>query len=193
MQDLLAGNYLASAKSVSTGFVPVIDPTLSIASQIGPTATGGTFTINGAPVTYTAGQSIDSILSQLNSISGVNAVFNDTTYEFEIYSNTPLTYAGTGGDNFKWAHLESFLVSTMPINDPNAENQAQVEYGAEALNANYATPPTGPNSLAFLIMPSSTGVITVNGVQVPWNNTQSLNTIFSSTAPFIPYYRTCYN
>jgi len=187
-QNLLAGNYLASAKPVSG---VAVNPTVPISNSnatggIGAAATGGSFTINGTTITYTAANSIDDILTDLNGISGVNAVFNANTNLFEIYSNTPLTYVGTGGDKFKWANLESILVSTMPMNDPTAENQAQVEYGAESLNANYQTPPNGPNSLAFLVTPSITGVITVNGVQVPWNNTQSLNTIFSSTAPFIP-------
>ncbi len=145
IQNLLAGNYLTSANQVAAG---VVDPTLSISTQIGAAATGGTFTINGAPVTYTAAQSIDAILGQLNAISGVNAVFNDTTKKFEIFSNTPLTFVGTAGDKFKWGHLESVLISTVPINNILSENDARVDYGNEPLNANYSIPGppiTGPN------------------------------------------------
>jgi len=183
VQNLLAGNYLTSANQVAAG---VVDPTLSISTQIGAAATGGTFTINGAPVTYTAAQSIDAILSQLNAISGVNAVFNATTKKFEIFSNTPLTFVGTAGDKFKWGHLESILISTVPINNILSENDAMVDYGNEPLNANYSIPGppvTGPNSLAFLVTPSSNGVFSINGTQVSWNNSQTLNTILS-TAPF---------
>jgi flagellar hook-associated protein FlgK len=186
IQNLLAGNYLATANPIHS--VPpaptglYVDPTAPLSPTI-PTALGGSFTINGTTITYTntgVTGTVDYILSQLNGISGVNAVFNATTNKFEIYSNTPLTFVGTGGDKFSWANLESFLVSTMPMNDTTAENQAQVEYGNEPINANYPTPPTGPNSLAFLVTPSSTGVIIVNGVQVAWNNTESLNDIFTS-------------
>src|SRR5665213_510797 len=173
IQNLLAGNYLASSNQVSFG---VVDPSQSVSSQIGVTATGGTFTINNGAtttITYTAGQSIDSILSQINAISGVNAVFNATTKKFEIFSNTPLTFVGTAGDQFKWANLESVLISTVPINNTLSENNAKVDYGNEPLNANYsiAGPPvTGPNTLAFLVTPSSNGVFSVNGTQVTWNN-----------------------
>jgi len=183
IQTLLAGNYLTSSNAVAAG---VVDPTLSVSSQIGVTATGGSFTINGTTITYTAGQSIDYILSQLNGISGVNAVFNSTTKKFEIFSNTPLTFVGTAGDKFKWANLESVLISTVPINNTLSENNAIVDYGNESLNANYSVagpPVTGPNTLAFLTTPSLNGVFTINGTQVTWNNTETLNTILS-TAPF---------
>jgi hypothetical protein len=125
-------------------------------------------------------------LSQLYTISGVNAVFNSTTKKFEIFSNTPLTFAGTLGDKFKWGHLESVLISTVPINNILSENDAMVDYGNEPLNANYSIPGppvTGPNSLAFLVTPSSNGIFSINGTQVTWNNSQTLNTILS-TAPF---------
>jgi flagellar hook-associated protein 1 FlgK len=187
-QNLLAGNYLASSNQVSFG---VVDPSQSITSQIGVTATGGTFTINNGAITtitYTAGQSIDFILNQINAISGVNAVFNATTKKFEIFSSAPLSFVGTAGDQFKWANLESILISTVPINNTLSEKDAKVDYGNEALNSNFsiAGPPvTGPNTLAFLVTPSSNGVFSVNGTQVTWNNTETLNTILS-TAPFPP-------
>jgi flagellar hook-associated protein 1 FlgK len=182
LQNLMAGNFLGSATAVPvTPPLVTIDPTKSLLSQ-GLSATAGisSFTLNGVyTISYTDANSIDDILNKINTtVPGVSAVFNDTTLEFEIYSSTPLTFVGTAGDKFKWAHLASVITSTMPINNPLAESDPQVDFFDIPLSANYsfnAPPVEGPNTLAFLISPSSNGSFTVNGTTVKWNNDQILD------------------
>jgi hypothetical protein len=128
-------------------------------------------------------------LSKINGVVPNNyAVFNDTTKKFQIYSSSPSTFQGTAGDDFKWAKLQSVLTSTMPINNTLANGLPQVDASNESLAANYvyALVPDGPNSLAFLVTPSSNGTFSVNGTQIKWNNSENLAQIMTGPPATLP-------
>jgi flagellar hook-associated protein 2 len=65
-----------------------VDPTADLATAgLRTTPTAGTFTINGVPITYNAGDSLNTLISNINSSSaGVTAVYD--TYEDQIVLNS---------------------------------------------------------------------------------------------------------
>jgi flagellar hook-associated protein 2 len=67
----------------STG-IGRIDPTADLSTQALTTPiTAGTFTINGVPITYTSGESLNNLIGNINSSSaGVTAVYD--TYEDQL-------------------------------------------------------------------------------------------------------------
>lgn len=188
LPSMLPNSYLSSRGQLSAA---AINPTAAVSTQIAG-VTGGSFSLNGTTVTYTAGSTIQQILASMNGISGVYAVFNDSTKVFEIYSNTPLTFQGLTGDKFVWAQIESVLTSTMPINNPLASGDPQVDDFDEPMNANYsfnAPPVLGPNSLAYLtppVNPENGGYVSVNGVQTKWYNTETLTTVMNAVKAATP-------
>jgi flagellar hook-associated protein 1 len=186
--SLLASSSVQSNNPINkAGFT--VNPTATIASQIVPAVpasyfntipNGGSFIINGVTISYTTANSINDILNKINSsVTGVYAVFNDTTQEFDMYSNGNITVTEVGADNFiSWANVKSTLTSTITLNNSFAPTEPDI-VSANALDSNVPAgflgdTPLGPNTQAFFVTPSITGTFTVNGTQISWNDNEPL-------------------
>ncbi len=152
---------------------------------IGNIATPGT-------LYYQLNQDIGQMAAQVNSISQLGYTANGTT-NVPFFNSDPDndgdvdagigTNADSGTDNINW--LSGIQVG---ITDPNniANTAAFV---SSVQNMNNASTTIDPSQILssdqaagdFLVTPSSaSGTITINGVNINWNNTQSINQILQN-------------
>lgn len=182
LPTILANNFIESNPGVNLG--GTVDPTQPIGTQSFAVApNGGSFTVNGVTITYTTANTIDDVLSMINSsVPNVYAVFNSTTQQFFMFSNNPITIAEIGGDNFTaWGNIHNVLTSTIRVNNGFAPTSPNIVFGGANSALNSILPGvafnSGPNSQAYRVTPSASGTFTIDGIQFNWNNTQSLSTI----------------
>lgn len=113
---------------------------------------GGTMTINGTTVNIAASDTIDNVISNIHSLTGLDAsVVNG---RFTIDSTNPITIASGSSSFFQQAGLA----------------------------ASSATTTTSANAVG-LLDPTATlatgGSLTINGVQVDYDTTDTLNTVLA--------------
>jgi flagellar hook-associated protein 1 FlgK len=192
LPSLLANNFMTSQSTVGT---PPVDPTATLLSQALDVTPGtSSFTLNGVTISYTETNSINDILNEINTnVTGVYAVFNTVSSEFNFYSANPITYVAGAGDGFTWASLQNAMIGSFDMNNVSAPNPKALIDIYSALDAStsiYRAPSTyGPNTQGFLVTPGASGSFTVsyvNGLGVPtntvvqWNNSQTLDQILSA-------------
>ena len=197
LPNLLADDFVESDNLVGTGLNPAIPLNSPLQGAFAAPVTGPAgsyFTINGVNITWAPTHSIDDILARINkNVPNVYAVFNSSTSQFFMYSNNPITFGPTQIGNFTtWANIANAVTSTIRMNNYNSPDMPLIDAaepppgfpffgipGAAPMNSTIAgsVPDTGPNSVAFKVVPSESGVFTINGDTFVWNNTMSLSQI----------------
>ncbi len=206
LPNLMADNFVESNDAV----IPqgaTIDPTQAISTQVVGADAGGQFMVNDTTITWTSiatptdPASIDQLLSQINGVSNVYAVYNDTTNQFYMYSDNPIQITNISGNFTTWANIANVLTSSIQMNNYEAGLTPLIDSGPFGTNTDawpmdstipYNYPPglqaqqtLGPNSIAFKVVPSTNGVFTINGNTFVWNNGMSLNAVVNSLGSLI--------
>ncbi len=187
LPNIMADNFVESDISIGAG----INPAEAIGAQNFNTApsAAGEFTVNGVAINWTNTESIDQILSQINSVSNVYAVYNATTNQFYMYSDNPITITNVSGNFTTWGDIANVLTSSIQMNNYEAGDTPLIDAGP-FFGGNPAASPmdstvpdsapyydTGPNSIAFKVVPSASGEFTINGQDFSWTNKMSLNQV----------------
>ncbi len=187
LPNLLANNYMVSQPQMNSVFGN-IDPTQpmnstaatalngtgSNSTNFNGTITPGTFTIDGTTINFTANESLQTIINQINSlVPNVDAVFNYTQQKIYILSAQPVVMNdGTGDFKAGISYLQNVLTSSFQMNNGVTTADPAI---------NYFTPMNTPyNTQAFQVTPSSTGIFTINGITFTFSNTQSLQQLLGN-------------
>ena len=114
-----------TASVTSTVGLGRIDPTADLSTAgLGTALTPGTFTINGVPITYTAGDSLNTLISNINSSSaGVTATYD--SYEDQMV----LTSTQAGPQNITVADGTGNIATALGL----TSSQSQLQAGKPAL------------------------------------------------------------
>ena len=163
-----------------------------VASGFAAPVTAGTFTVNGKPVTITAGDSLQTVFSSIAAATGntVTASYNAATDKISLTSNDPAQplVLGNAGDT------STFLqAANLANNGSGAVISSSAVGGTKAF-----TPHTGLNTLitgdgssveqlgslaaSGFSTAITAGTFTLNGKQVTLGANDTLQTVFNSIA-----------
>ena len=188
LPNLLANNFVESGNQMAApGSINPATPVGGQAWAAGPTS--GQFTVNGVPINWATTDSIDAILNRINTlVPNVDAVFNQSTSQFFMYSNIPIKIVNVSGNFTTWGNIANALTSTIRMSAYEAPNQPLIDptelpvaFGGNPLaspmdsNVVGSSPNLGPNTIAFKVVPSPNGVFTINGNTFVWNSNMSLD------------------
>jgi flagellar hook-associated protein 1 FlgK len=201
LPDLLTDDRIESFQAMNSG-LGKIDPTQAMNSTTNtglngnvtstnstnfstiPSA-GGIFTVNSTNVTYTSGQSIYTILDNINaSDPNVEAVFNYKTQKIYIVSNNTVNIKSVAGNVFGFAGLRNLVSSTIRMNNGFTPQDLAIDAGSPVYSAVTSPLDSANNTQAFKVTPSTSGSFQVNiydnvtgitkTVTINWTNKQSL-------------------
>ncbi len=195
LPNILADNFVESDNQIA---VPgSINPATPIGAQVfaSPVSATGSFRVDGVLISWNNTQSIDTILAAINgnpNLKNVYAVYNASTSQFYMFSNNPIQITNVTGNFTTWGNIANVLTSTIRMNNYEAPDMPLIDaselppgppfFGKPAAAPMDSTVPgsnadTGPNSIAFKVVPSTSGVFTINGNTFVWNNNMSLNQV----------------
>jgi flagellar hook-associated protein 1 FlgK len=184
LPNLLTNNDIQSYRNIDSNFPAntTIDPTQALNSAtvtalniVGSNSTdfattpaaAGSFTVNSATVTYTAGESIYNILDAINSADPtVHAVFSYTDQKIYMLSSKAISVKDVTGNFTGFTSVRNFLSSTIRMNNGLSPSDILINQTGAMNNAQ--------NTQAFKITPSVSGSFMINGIEVDWKNTMSL-------------------
>jgi len=129
--------------------------------------TGKTFTINNSTVTLSAGETISSLLTKMNAVSGIAAAYDATTGKFSLTSASTILL-GSGADT------SNFLQQAQLFN--NGTGTVTSSTGVGRLTSTTAFSSGDLRSGTAL----SSGTFSVNGVSVSYSTSDSLSTVLSN-------------
>ncbi len=194
LPNLLTNNYVESDNLIGTGINPALPIDAPVPPQgvfAAPVSAAGSFTVDGVTINWANTQSIDDIIAEINQlVPNVYAVYNSSTSQFFMYSTNPISIVNQTGNFTTWANIANAMTSTIQMNNYDSPEMPLIDaaeppafFGgipaAAPMNSTIpgSQPDTGPNSIAFKVVPSPTGVFTINGDTFVWNNTMSLSQI----------------
>src|ERR1019366_102936 len=122
LPNLLANNFVESGDQMAApGSINPATPVGGQARAAGPTS--GQFTVNGVPINWATTDSIDAILNRINTlVPNVDAVFNQSTSQFFMYSNIPIKIVNVSGNFTTWGNIANALTSTIRMSAYEAPN-----------------------------------------------------------------------
>lgn len=126
-----------------------------------------TFTINNSTITLSTGETVNSLLTKMNAVSGVTASYNATTGTFSLSSGSTILL-GSGSDT------SNFLQQAQLFN--NGTGSVSSASGVGRLTSTSAFTSSDLRSGTAL----SSGTFTVNGVSVAYSTADSLSTVLSN-------------
>jgi hypothetical protein len=184
LRNLVMNAYVRSSASIKGAFGPMVDPTLAMnaAGFAIPPAVGGSLMVNGKPVPWVPGETLNKLIDDINkSGAGVRAFFDYTQQRLAILGDGPITIYDTGpGANLtRSLRLQTRVNSLAPVNKGIEPGFLPV-VPTNALSSSVLLYRTEAGS----VTPVQPGSITVNGVTVNWDFTQSLDD--NPTPPFPP-------
>jgi flagellar hook-associated protein 1 FlgK len=142
----------------------------SLAFRTAPAA-GGTLYINGVGIVWNNGDSINDIVSRINTdpVLGlsVQASFDYTAQKFILNGNVPITVYddGLGGNLTQVFDLQARVSSLAPVNNGVGPLDRPVDVLDPLQNA----------QSAYRTISGSLGTMTVNGIGIPWDIGQDLD------------------
>ncbi len=188
LESMIMNMTVESLAGINVGPGQFIDPTLalndattsalnvagsnSVNFAVLPAA-AGTIVINGVSINWTNADSIEDIIGYINNPAlglGVRASFDYTTQKLTIISEGPVSISDAAGNLAAVLGLEVMVSSLAPMNNGIGPLDRPIDPLA-ALDA----------SLLEYFTPSSTqGTITINGVSINWDASQTLSTILAN-------------
>ncbi|MGE5576080.1 MAG: flagellar filament capping protein FliD, partial [Syntrophothermus sp.] len=160
-----------------------IDSTAAVVgnTKYGLIPTEGTFTINGTTISIAAGESLDTVITNINnSAAGVTAAYDPVTDKFTITGNGGAHVTlGAAGDTSNFLAAMNLTNANEAFNAGLYSRTSTVHLGKVdpnesllAANTNMATPITGDGD--------GNGAFFINGVEITYNvNTDTLNSIIT--------------
>jgi flagellar hook-associated protein 2 len=167
-----------------------LDPTADLSTQNLATApTAGTFTVNGVSITYSAGESLNDVITSINSSSaGVTAIYD--TYNDQIV----LTGTSNGPQNITVANGTSNLATALRLDSADStldqgkptlftvNGNSQVrQSNSNTISASQLGVPgmtftaTGTGTTQVTVAPDVTSIATaINAFVTQYNSTQTL-------------------
>ncbi len=145
--------------------VVTVDPFQPIGGQLllfdDPPLIDGTTWIDGVPVNWGLGDSIEDIVNRVNdTVPNVKMVFNETTQKFFILSANYVDIVDSVGTFLDWTDLRTRVVSGSIVG-----KRDDIDY--LALNPSLSLNDQN-NLLAFAVTPAAKGSFTINGVTIDW-------------------------
>ncbi len=136
--DEILYNSVSSASIAKAGFV--INPTTSLAGQAANFATApanGSVIINGITIAYNTGQSLDTIINNINAQynkTGVTAWYDGVSQQVTLVSGAPVKITNGAGNFLAWTNIAT-----------NAANVANYTTNTTLINNNISSYITGGN------------------------------------------------
>jgi len=184
-----AGLYTNGGASItSTTGIGRLDPTVDLATAgLATTPTAGTFTINGVPITYNAGDSLNTLISNINASSaGVTAIYDSYDDQVVLSSSTrgaqDITVAN-GTSNIATALNLASGSSTLTLGQPteftvNGSSQVRQSDSNTISSADLGVPgitftATGTGTTDVTVAPDVTSIASaINAFVTQYNSTQ---------------------
>ena len=175
--DATAGKYtfkvnvLATASKLTgtSGLAGAINPLSTLSSlPVGRTITGGNFTINGTPVTIATTDSLDDVLTNINTnVPGVTAAYDPATDKVSLTSGSPIVL-GASNDTSNFLLAMRLSSGASPV--ASSSSLGLIKLTGPIDSANLKTPPAAGTSSSFKI----------NGTTISYNTaTDSIQQIIT--------------
>jgi flagellar hook-associated protein 2 len=165
--SILTGGKI-SGSFVDTKLTSVPSAAANVSKVLGTTDyVGETFTINNSTITLSSGETISTLLTKMNAVSGVTATYDSSTGKFSLSSASTIIM-GSGSDT------SDFLQRAQLFN--NGTGSVTSNIGVGRLDTTTAFASSDLRSGTAL----SSGTFTVNGVSIAYSTSDSISTVLSN-------------
>ncbi len=151
--------------------------------SLAPNPAGGTLSVDGVAVPWLAGQSLNTIINNINLALGGQAFacFNTTTQEVTFTGSQQVILRDVSGNLTTVFRAALQLYSATNINIEPGPNQMRVDPAMPMnINPSPATDPVnllGYNEINFFVAPSQFGTVSVNNNPIAYTDATPINTI----------------